>query len=155
MNKTWNIILFSGFPSTHPTIRYYSARQKHQSEIPEKEEIERFIHIIYEKVSPPLECLIVSFIYIERLMVLFACMVEQENTADELQLENYHVHQSHARLKDMGRRHCAQCCFCACSQLLPSLLPHETCECLFGYMQLRYVHKRTHLRKILPSNQQA
>jgi len=71
-NKTWNIILFSGFPSTLPTIRYHSLRQKHQSEVPEKKDIEEFIETIYERVRPPLECMIVSFIYIEKLMV--TCM---------------------------------------------------------------------------------
>lgn len=68
-NKTWNIILFSGFPSTLPTIRYHSLRRKYQCEVPDKKDIEEFIETIYETVRPPLECVIVCFIYIEKLMV--------------------------------------------------------------------------------------
>lgn len=74
LNKTWNIILFSGFHSTLPTFKYHSLRQKYQAVVPEKKDIEGFIELIYEKVKPPLECVIVGFIYIEKLMVLLYCI---------------------------------------------------------------------------------
>lgn len=69
LNKSWNIILFSGFPNTLPTIRYYNHRENYKIQTPEVEDIAKFIQDIYEKVRPPLECIMAAFIYIERLMV--------------------------------------------------------------------------------------
>ena len=70
-SRTWNIIVFSGFPQTLPTIKYHNYHEKYKKRLPEVEEIAEFVQEIYKKVRPPSECIIVALIYIERLMVIF------------------------------------------------------------------------------------
>lgn len=69
-NKTWNVIMYSGFFTTIPMIRYHNVRKKYKIHIPEIGDISELITKIFKTVKPPLECLVVSFLYIEKLIVL-------------------------------------------------------------------------------------
>jgi len=67
--KRWSVITYTGFFTTLPMLRYHRYKEKYHIRVPRIEDIISFIKEIFDKVKPPLECAVVAFIYIEKIIV--------------------------------------------------------------------------------------
>jgi len=81
--RQWNITIFTGFSSTLPIVRYHIFREKQKYPAVQVDEIRKFIKTLYEKIKPPIECAVISLIYVERLMVFFRIWDKKFNRVKE------------------------------------------------------------------------